>query len=258
MASPLEFSVSLHRDQLALSLEPNEKHKEFSSGQLDREGTTKQAAPELVEDTDLKTSDQLPPDPELQGATPDPAGDSVPQSSAKECSCPQGPALATQQKGTSGTPSSSVSSLPPEHRPDGQGPLGTTLPPGATSASQGPQHPCKPPRGKAATSTGSPRGPDGHPEKPRPADRKLCPSSVDASSPPKMTACPSLQEAMRLIQEEFAFDGYMDNGLEALIMGMKATPHLLEAQGKGEVEAGRPSPESISMKGTQGSTHLSC
>jgi hypothetical protein len=25
---------------------------------------------------------------------------------------------------------------------------------------------------------------------------------------------------MRLIQEEFAFDGYLDNGLEALIMGM--------------------------------------
>lgn len=25
---------------------------------------------------------------------------------------------------------------------------------------------------------------------------------------------------MRLIQEEFAFDGYLDNGLEALIMGI--------------------------------------
>ncbi|KAB1270813.1 Kinase non-catalytic C-lobe domain-containing protein 1 [Camelus dromedarius] len=33
------------------------------------------------------------------------------------------------------------------------------------------------------------------------------------------TDCPSLQEATRLIQEEFAFDGYLDNGLEALIMG---------------------------------------
>lgn len=51
-----------------------------------------------------------------------------------------------------------------------------------------------------------------------------------------MTACPSLQEAMRLIQEEFAFDGYMDNGLEALIMGMKATGATLEAQDKGEIE----------------------
>ncbi|XP_021493497.1 kinase non-catalytic C-lobe domain-containing protein 1 [Meriones unguiculatus] len=216
----LAQDTSVARDQLALFSEPNEEPKDFGSEQLDREGTRKQAAQELVEDTDLKTSAQLPPDPELQGATPlSPAGDPVPQSSAKECSYPHSPALATQQKGTSGTPSSSASPLPPEHRPNAQGPLGTTLPPGTTSASPGPQHPCKPPRSKAATSTGIPRDPDGHPEKPRPADRKLCPSSVDTSSPPKMTACPSLQEAMRLIQEEFAFDGYMDNGLEALIMG---------------------------------------
>lgn len=48
---------------------------------------------------------------------------------------------------------------------------------------------------------------------------------------------------MRLIQEEFAFDGYMDNGLEALIMGMKATGATLKAQDRGEVEGGRPSPE---------------
>lgn len=102
----------------------------------------------------------------------------------------------------------------------------------------------------------SPSGPDGHPEKPQPADRKLCLSNVDTSSPPKMTACPSLQEAMRLIQEEFAFDGYLDNGLEALIMGMEATGASLEAQDKGEVEGGGP--ESISMEGTQVSTHLSC
>lgn len=195
---------------------------------------TKQASQELVEDTDLKVSDQLPPGLGLQGTTADPAGDSVPHSSTKECSCPHGPSLATHQKGTSGTPTSSASSLPPEHRPDGQGPLGATLSSGSTSASQGPRHPCKPPRGKAAVSPSSPKGPEGHPEKPRPADRKLCPSSVDTSSPPKMTACPSLQEAMRLIQEEFAFDGYLDNGLEALIMGMKATGATLEAQDKGE------------------------
>lgn len=237
-----------------MSSEPDEKPK-VGHGQLDSEGTRKQASQERDEDTDLTTADQLPPALGLQGATPDPAGDSVPHSSAKECSCPHGPSLATQQKGTSGTPSSPASSLPPEHRPDGQGPLGATLPSGSSSASQGPQQPCKPPRGKAAVSSGSPRGPDGHPEKPRPADRKLCPPSVDTSSPPKMTASPSLQEAMRLIQEEFAFDGYLDNGLEALIMGMKATR---EARDKGEVEGGRPGPESISMTGTQGSTHLSC
>ncbi|GAB1292845.1 Kinase non-catalytic C-lobe domain-containing protein 1 [Apodemus speciosus] len=214
----LAQDTGVSRDQLALSSESNEKPKQ-GSGQPDREGTRKQAVLELVEDTDLKLSDQLPPDPDLQGATPDPAGDSVPHSSDTECSCPRSPALVTQQKGLSGTPSSPASSLPPEHRPDGQGPRGTTVSPGPTSASQGSRHPYKPPRGKAAVNPSSPRGPDGHPEKPRPADRKLCPSSVETSSPPKMTACPSLQEAMRLIQEEFAFDGYMDNGLEALIMG---------------------------------------
>ncbi|EGW11417.1 Protein very KIND [Cricetulus griseus] len=214
----LAQDTGVARDQFALSSESNEKPKDGSS-QLDREGMTKQASQELVEDTDLKVSDQLPPGLGLQGTTADPAGDSVPHSSTKGCSCPHGPSLATHQKGTSGTPTSSASSLPPEHRPDGQGPLGATLSSGSTSASQGPRHPCKPPRGKAAVSPSSPKGPEGHPEKPRPADRKLCPSSVDTSSPPKMTACPSLQEAMRLIQEEFAFDGYLDNGLEALIMG---------------------------------------
>ncbi|KAH0507930.1 Protein very KIND [Microtus ochrogaster] len=205
----LAQDMGVARDQFALSSEPNEKPEDGSS-QLEREGPGKQASRELVEDTDLKMSDQLP---------PYPAGDSVPHSSAKKCSCPHGPSLASQQKGISVTPSSPVSSLPPEHRSDGQGSLGTTLPSGSTSANQGPRHPSKPPRGKAAVSPGSPRGPDGHPEKPRPSDRKLCPSSVDTSSPPKMTACPSLQESMRLIQEEFAFDGYLDNGLEALIMG---------------------------------------
>ncbi|XP_013203384.1 kinase non-catalytic C-lobe domain-containing protein 1 isoform X2 [Microtus ochrogaster] len=205
----LAQDMGVARDQFALSSEPNEKPEDGSS-LLEREGPGKQASRELVEDTDLKMSDQLP---------PYPAGDSVPHSSAKKCSCPHGPSLASQQKGISETPSSPVSSLPPEHRSDGQGSLGTTLPSGSTSANQGPRHPSKPPRGKAALSPGSPRGPDGQPGKPRPTDRKLCPSSVDTSSPPKMTACPSLQETMRLIQEEFAFDGYLDNGLEALIMG---------------------------------------
>lgn len=63
---------------------------------------------------------------------------------------------------------------------------------------------------------------------------------------------------MRLIQEEFAFDGYMENGLEALIMGMNTTGTTLEARDKGKVEGGRPGPESTSMKGTQGTTCLSC
>ncbi|KAL1787916.1 very KIND isoform X2 [Sigmodon hispidus] len=214
----LAQDTGLARDKFALSSESNEKPQD-GCGQLGRRRTGKQSSQELVEDTDLKTPDQLPPGLGLQETTPDHASDSVPPSSAKECSCPHGPSLSTQQKRTSGTPSSPASSLPPEHRPDGQSPLGAALPSGSTSTSQGPRHPCKPPRGKSGVIPGSPRGPDGHSEKPRPADRKLCPSSVDSSSPPKMTACPSLQEAMRLIQEEFAFDGYLDNGLEALIMG---------------------------------------
>ena len=124
-------------------------------------------------------------------------------------------------------------------------------PPGSSAARHDLGHPAKPPRSKATEGPGqepggppsaprdpslakaspdSPKGtsvpeqddqaPDSHRERPLPADRKLCPLSVDASPLPKRTACPSLQEAMRLIQEEFAFDGYLDNGLEALIMGI--------------------------------------
>ncbi|XP_008821388.1 kinase non-catalytic C-lobe domain-containing protein 1 isoform X2 [Nannospalax galili] len=215
----LAQDTGVARDQLALSSEPEERPKE-GSGQLDREGAGRQTAQELAEDTNLKLSDQPVHSQELQGAAPELAGDPVPHSSTKGCFCPSGPVQATQpEEAMSGIPSSLASSLPPEHRSDDQNPTSDTLPPGSTSASHGPRHPCKPPRGKAAMSPDSPKDPDGHPEKPRPADRKLGPSSMDTSSSPKMTACPSLQEAMRLIQEEFAFDGYLDNGLEALIMG---------------------------------------
>uniref|UniRef100_A0A673SLT3 Kinase non-catalytic C-lobe domain-containing protein 1 n=1 Tax=Suricata suricatta TaxID=37032 RepID=A0A673SLT3_SURSU len=145
---------------------------------------------------------------------------------------------------------------PEEQRPDGvalpgasSGGLGPQ-PPGSSASRHDPGHPAKLPRSKATEGPGqepgsplsaprdpsltkaspdSPKGtsvpkeddqaPDSHRERPLPADHKLCPPSVDASPLPKRTACPSLQEAMRLIQEEFAFDGYLDNGLEALIMG---------------------------------------
>lgn len=69
----------------------------------------------------------------------------------------------------------------------------------------------------------------GQPEAPQPADRKLCPSSVDAPPLPEGVACPALQEATRLIQEEFASDGYLDRGLEALIMGTRG--HRAQEQG---------------------------
>ncbi|KAG8517493.1 LOW QUALITY PROTEIN: Kinase non-catalytic C-lobe domain-containing protein 1, partial [Galemys pyrenaicus] len=85
---------------------------------------------------------------------------------------------------------------------------------GPALAAAGPESP----GGTAAQEQGD-QTPDGHPERPQPADPMFCPPSVDAPPVPGRAACPSLQEAMRLIQEEFAFDGYLDNGLEALIMG---------------------------------------
>lgn len=144
-------------------------------------------------------------------------------------------------------------------------------PAGSSAACRDLGHPAKPPRSKAAEAPGqeprsprsaprdpslakaspdSPEGtsvpelddqaPDSHREQPLPPDRKLCPPSVDASPLPKRTACPSLQEAMRLIQEEFAFDGYLDNGLEALIMGITGGTTGLpgEAPGPGRGHGG--------------------
>ncbi|KAB0384334.1 hypothetical protein FD755_006251 [Muntiacus reevesi] len=111
-------------------------------------------------------------------------------------------------------------------------------PPRPPTAPPSPHHPAKPPRSKTTQEAGqepegppsAPQGPSpatGNPDspgdapgrQPQPADCKLCPSGVDAPLLPEGAACPSLQEATRLIQEEFAFDGYLDRGLEALIMG---------------------------------------
>ncbi|XP_054974862.1 kinase non-catalytic C-lobe domain-containing protein 1 [Sorex araneus] len=69
---------------------------------------------------------------------------------------------------------------------------------------------------RAAASPDSPRGTRVKEHSEQAPECKFCLSSVDAPTGP---ACPALQEAMRLIQDEFAFDGYLDNGLEALIMG---------------------------------------
>ncbi|XP_021108872.1 protein very KIND isoform X2 [Heterocephalus glaber] len=229
------------RDQLPFSSESAEKLKE-NSGQLGGKDEGGQAAQNLSGATSLKAPDQLAPSPELQGVALEPVRESVPHSLAQGCSCQPGPEPANQQEGATPampsspapTPPQKAPALPPEQGPDGQIPPGATLPPRPTSPIHA-SHPCKPPRNKAAETEGprpvareptlaavspdSPRSPANHPERPWPTDRKLCPPSVDTSSPPKKTACPSLQEAMRLIQEEFAFDGYLDNGLEALIMG---------------------------------------
>ncbi|XP_006880179.1 PREDICTED: protein very KIND [Elephantulus edwardii] len=94
--------------------------------------------------------------------------------------------------------------------------------PGIPSTSHGPRRLPKTPRGPTTerpdqASSNGPRGSAGR-DRARPADRRACPPGAD-TPPQQRTTCPSLQEAMRLIQEEFAFDGYLDNGLEALIMG---------------------------------------
>ena len=100
-------------------------------------------------------------------------------------------------------------------------------PPRSRTTQEAGQEPESPPLAAQGPSpaTGNPDSPGatpgGQPEAPQPADRKLCPSSVDAPPLPEGAACASLQEATRLIQEEFAFDGYLDRGLEALIMGTK-------------------------------------
>ncbi|XP_004625614.1 protein very KIND [Octodon degus] len=240
---PISFAqdAGVPGDQVSLSSGSAEKLKEKS--ELGGKEAGKQAAQDLSGSTSLQTLDQLAPSPELQGAALEAVRESVPHSLAQECSCQPGSKPPSPLDGTTpATPSSStptppqkVLALPPEQGPDGQVPPGATVLPRPTSANQGPRHPCKPSKNKAAETEGprpvargpalaavspdSPSSPGNHPERTRPTDRKLCPSSVDTSSPPKKTACPSLQEAMRLIQEEFAFDGYLDNGLEALIMG---------------------------------------
>ncbi|KAM4852476.1 kinase non-catalytic C-lobe domain-containing protein 1 isoform 2-T3 [Thomomys bottae] len=235
----LAQNAGVARNQLTLPTETAESPQERSS-LLDRESKGKQAAQDLPGAT---KPDQPMPDPGPQGVAVESAVASVPCGLAHECSCPPGPILPTEQEGaTPGTPcsptptpSGTAPALSPKHRADGLGPSRTTPPLGDSSASHGPHPRGKPPQSKApepegplppaqgltltAGSPDSPRSPGGHADRPQPSDRKLCPCNVDASSPPKTAACPSLQEAMRLIQEEFAFDGYLDNGLEALIMG---------------------------------------
>ncbi|ELK36786.1 Protein very KIND [Myotis davidii] len=207
---------------------PAERPEE-RKGRLDGDTDEKKAPEAHAVATSLETPDQMAPGPSSCGTAPGPPRELVLRGSAQGCPCPPAPtSSAMPQEG------GLEERVPPGATSRGLGPRT----PEPTTARQGLHHPAKPPRSKATKGPGqepqgppfspslakaspdSPRGaPDSHPEQPRPADRKLCPSSVDASPVPKSTACPSLQEATRLIQEEFAFDGYLDNGLEALIMG---------------------------------------
>uniref|UniRef100_A0A2K6QTV0 Kinase non-catalytic C-lobe domain-containing protein 1 n=1 Tax=Rhinopithecus roxellana TaxID=61622 RepID=A0A2K6QTV0_RHIRO len=231
------------RDQPALAQEESQER----GSQREGEGEEKPSPEALAGSPSLKTPDGPAPGLGSQGAAPEPPGESAQRDPAQSCPCcpPRAPANQPEEASPA-APSSPVpappmkaSVLPEKPGPSVQAPPGVTsggLRPdtlGPTTAHHGPRHPPKPPRSKATERPGQdPEGPRATPagerddqspdsvaERPRPADRRLCLPCVDASPLPGRTACPSLQEATRLIQEEFAFDGYLDNGLEALIMG---------------------------------------
>lgn len=184
--------------------------------------------------THLGRSDQPAPGPGSWGAAPESPGGATLRDSAQGCPCP---------------PAQASSARPRPCNPEKPGPE-AWVPPGASAGDLRPQppgpslqHPAQPPsmasEGPGQEREGPPpapcsarpaspgvspvqerdgQAPGSRPERPRAADCRPCPSGVDARPLPR-TACASLQEATRLIQEEFAFDGYLDNGLEALIMG---------------------------------------
>lgn len=236
---------STHRDRPALTSGPAES-PEATGGQLDPQGDGKQA----VTAPSPETAMQPAPSP------PGPLRESVPRGSAQGCSGtpasppegpsmprPQSPAprppLETQESSEDGgaeelTPIQASSAglgpptAPPSPRPPAEPPRSRTT----QEAGQEPESPPLAAQGPSLA-TGNPdspgAAPGGQPEAPQPADRKLCPSSVDAPPLPEGVACPALQEATRLIQEEFASDGYLDRGLEALIMGTRG--HRAQEQG---------------------------
>ncbi|XP_070637263.1 kinase non-catalytic C-lobe domain-containing protein 1 isoform X2 [Bos indicus] len=231
----LTADEDVSRDRPALTSGPAES-PEATGGQLDPQGDGKQA----VTAPSPETAMQPAPSP------PGPLRESVPRGSAQGCSGtpasppegpsmprPQSPAprppLETQESSEDGgaeelTPIQASSAglgpptAPPSPRPPAEPPRSRTT----QEAGQEPESPPLAAQGPSLA-TGNPdspgAAPGGQPEAPQPADRKLCPSSVDAPPLPEGVACPALQEATRLIQEEFASDGYLDRGLEALIMG---------------------------------------
>ncbi|CAN0555950.1 unnamed protein product [Rangifer tarandus platyrhynchus] len=226
------------RDRPTLTSGPAERPED--GGQLDLQGDGKQApGPETA----------VQPEPSPSG----PLRESAPRGSAQGCPWP--PAPTSPPEGPSVlTPESLAPTLPLETQESSQD-LGADepvpirassvglrpQPPRTPTAPPSPHHPAEPPRSKTTQEAGqepeappsAPQGPSPatgnpdspgdapgrQPESPQPADRKLGLSGVDAPPLPEGAACPSLQEATRLIQEEFAFDGYLDRGLEALIMG---------------------------------------
>ncbi|XP_004375047.1 kinase non-catalytic C-lobe domain-containing protein 1 [Trichechus manatus latirostris] len=230
-------------DELAVALGPAERPEERRGKEVGR-GTL---APEAL---GAAASAKTPERPALTAEPQDAASEKLGES-AVERPCPATPVPPHRpaEAASSKTLSSPVCASPPaqprkaqvqaEQRSEEPVLLGATsgvlapAPLGAPAANYGPHRLSKTPRGTVTerpdqelegprwAAQASPNGPRGTSsrERPRPADSKLCPSGADTSPLQRRTACPSLQEAMRLIQEEFASDGYLDNGLEALIMG---------------------------------------
>lgn len=250
-----------HREVLARPSGPAERPEK--KGRLDVDIGEKKAPEAHTVSASLETPGQMAPGPSSCGTVPGPPRELVLRGSAQGCPCP--PALTSSARPQEGGLEEQV---PPGASSRGLG----SRTPEPTAARQGQHHPAKPPRSKvtkgpgqesqgppfspslAKASPDSPRGaPDSHPEQPRPADRKLCPSSVDASPILKSTACPSLREATRLIQEEFAFDGYLDNGLEALIMGTGAT-RAERCPGPGSGRGDTVHGQRVGMRGTSVTT----
>uniref|UniRef100_H0XPP0 Kinase non-catalytic C-lobe domain-containing protein 1 n=1 Tax=Otolemur garnettii TaxID=30611 RepID=H0XPP0_OTOGA len=219
----LAEDTTVPRDQPALSSGPVEGPAERTSQpESSGEGTH---CPRVPSGNSLEA-----PGPGPQEMAPEPLRESVLPGFA--LGNPHSPPLAPENllEGALSVTSSSADPTPPlkplvplpQQGTDGQVLPGSTSGlkpclPGPTIASHGPRHPPKPPRNSPK---GSPAGGcgDSTPKRPQPTDCKLCLPSVDPSPFAKKEACPSLQEATRLIQEEFAFDGYLDNGLEVLIM----------------------------------------
>ncbi|XP_049646590.1 kinase non-catalytic C-lobe domain-containing protein 1 isoform X1 [Suncus etruscus] len=154
---------------------------------------------------------------------------------AQPCPCPPCPALPSPVEGASPVVSDSPAPNSPPKSPPGQGlevpeaspgALGRSSPhltelPKTRTPSQEPGVTSTDPQDTttAATYPVSPRSTHILEQSDQASECKSCLSSVDAAPLLPGPACLALQETMRLIQDEFASDGYLDNGLEALIMG---------------------------------------
>lgn len=171
------------------------------------------SAPELHQEPELRELPQpcpCPPCPALpspvEGASPVVYDTPVPNSPPKS---PTGQGMEEQESpeaspGALGPSSPHLTELPKTRTPSQEPGVTSTDPQDTTTAAAHPD---------------SPRSTHVLEQSDQASECKSCLSSVDAAPLLPGPACPALQETMRLIQDEFAFDGYLDNGLEALIMG---------------------------------------